>query len=63
MGIPLVLLIPAFTLVMCTYISLEKAFFEYELEDYRSAGACGAIAALSCVGAIICFLGAAIFHV
>ena len=63
MGIPLVLLIPAFTLVMCTYISLEKAFFEYELEDYRSAGACGAIAAVSGVSAIICFLGAAIFHV
>jgi len=62
-GIPLVLLIPAFTLVMCTYLALEKALFEYELEDYRSAGACGAIAAVSGVGAIICFLGAAIFHV
>ena len=47
MGIPLLLLIPAFTLVMCTYIALEKALFEYELEDYRSAGACGAVAALS----------------
>jgi hypothetical protein len=48
---------------MCAYLALEKAVFEYELEDYRSAGACGAIAAVSGVGAIICFLGAAIFHV
>lgn len=63
MGIPLLLLIPAFTLVMCTYIALEKALFEYELEDYRSAGACGAVAALSVVSALICFVGAAIFHV
>jgi hypothetical protein len=62
-GIPLLLLIPAFTLVLGTYISLEKALFEYELEDYRSAGACGAIAALSVCSAIICFVGAAIFHV
>lgn len=63
MGIPLLLLIPAFTLVLGAYISLEKALFEYELEDYRSAGACGAIAALSVCSAIICFVGAAIFHV
>jgi hypothetical protein len=62
-GIPLLLLIPAFTLVLGAYISLEKALFEYELEDYRSAGACGAIAALSVCSAIICFVGAAIFHV
>lgn len=63
MDIPLLLLIPAFTLAMCTYIALEKAYFEYELEDYRSAGACGAVAALSVVGALICFVGAAIFNV
>ena len=63
MGIPMLLLIPAFTLVMCTYIALEKALFEYELEDYSSAGDCGAVAALSVVGALICFVGAAIFHV
>lgn len=63
MGIPLLLLIPAFTLVMCTYIALEKALFEYELEDYRSAGACGAVAALSVVGAAFCIYGAFAFHV
>ena len=63
MSIPLLLLIPAFILVMCTYIALSQAHVEYALEDYRSAGACGAVAALSVVGALICFVGAAIFHV
>lgn len=63
MGIPLLLLFPAFTLVMCTYVALEKAFFEYELEDYRFAGAYGAVAALSACGALICFVGAAICNV
>jgi hypothetical protein len=62
-SLPLLLLFPAFTLVMCAYLALEKALFEYEIEDYRSAGACGAIAALSALCSLICFLGAAFFHV
>jgi hypothetical protein len=48
---------------MCAYLALEKALFEYEIEDYRSAGACGAIAALSALCSLICFFGAAFFHV
>lgn len=63
MGIPLLLMIPAGVLASGAYYCAQKAYIEYEFEDYIAAGGIGVLSALSALSAAFCIYGAFAFHV